>query len=78
MLHVEEMLAQLQGGKVFSKLDANSGFWQMPLSKSSRCPAMFITPFLCYCFNKLPSGISSAPEYFQKHILEGVPGFFVI
>ena len=27
MPHVEDTLAQLQGGKVFSKLDANSGFW---------------------------------------------------
>ena len=27
---VDETLAQLSGGKVFSKLDANSGFWQIP------------------------------------------------
>ena len=29
---VEQTLAQLAGAKVFSKLDANSGFWQIPLS----------------------------------------------
>ena len=29
---VEQTLAQLDGAKVFSKLDANSGFWQIPLS----------------------------------------------
>ena len=34
---VEQTLAQLAGAQVFSKLDANSGFWQIPLSaKSSR------------------------------------------
>ena len=55
-------LAQLAGAKVFSKLDANSGFWQIPLSQSSRLLTTFITPMGRYCFNKLPFGISSAPE----------------
>uniref|UniRef100_A0A1X7UNT5 Reverse transcriptase domain-containing protein n=1 Tax=Amphimedon queenslandica TaxID=400682 RepID=A0A1X7UNT5_AMPQE len=38
---------------------------------------MFITPFGKYCFNKLPLGIASAPEHFQKrmsHILSGLDG----
>jgi transposase InsO family protein len=74
---VEDLLAQLAGAKVFSKLDANSGFWQIPLVKSSRLLTTFVTPFGRYCFNKLPFGISSAPEYFQKQmnkILQGVEG----
>ena len=29
----DDTLAQLSGAKVFSKLDANSGFWQMPLAE---------------------------------------------
>ena len=32
-------------------------------------------PFGCYCFNKLPFGITSAPKHFQKRIgaiLEGL------
>ena len=63
----EETLA---GAKVFSKLDANSGFWQIPLSHSSRLLTTFITPMGCYCFNKLPSGISSAQEHFQSRMSE--------
>ena len=31
---------------------------------------MFITPVGRYCFNKLPLGISSAPEHFQRQISE--------
>ena len=74
---VDDTLAQLAGAKVFSKLDANSGFWQIPLSPSSRLLTTFITPIGRYCFNKLPFGIASAPEHFQRrmsHILAGLKG----
>ena len=71
---VDETLAQLTGAKVFSKLDANSGFWQIPLSESSRLLTTFITPMGRYCFNKLPFGISSAPEHFQCRMSELLTG----
>ena len=29
---VDDILAHLSGAKIFSKLDANSGFWQVPLA----------------------------------------------
>ena len=59
---VDETLAQLTGAKTFSKLDANSGFWQVPLASTSRLLTTFITPYGRYCFNKLLFGIASAPE----------------
>ena len=74
---VDETLAQLAGATVFSKLDANSGFWQIPLAKPSRKLTTFITPFGRYYFNRLPFGISSAPELFQRRmrkLLEGLKG----
>ena len=74
---VDETLAQLTGATVFSKPDANSGFWQISLADSSQLLTTFITPLGCYCFNKLPFGISSAPEFFQKwmdQILDGLDG----
>ena len=74
---VDETLGKLAGATVFSKLDANSGFWQIPLSEDSRLLTTFITPFGRFCFNKLPFGISSAPELFQKRmtkLLEGLEG----
>ena len=42
-------LALLTGAKVFSKLDANSGFWQIPLSKSLRLLTTFIIPTGHHC-----------------------------
>ena len=74
---VDEVLGKLAGAKVFTKLDANSGFWQIPLAEESRHLTTFITPFGRYCFNKLPFGISSAPELFQKRmgkLVEGLEG----
>ncbi len=78
MPKVDETLAQLTDAKVFSKLDANCGFWQIPLGLSSRHLTTFITPYCRFCFNKLPFGMSSAPDHFQRRmseILEGQEGF---
>jgi hypothetical protein len=62
---VDNTLGLLDGATIFSKLDANSGFWQILLTKSSQHLTTFITPFGRFQFNKLPFGISSAPEHFQ-------------
>ena len=63
---VDHVLAQLTGATVFTKLDANTGFWQIKLSEESALYTTFITPFERSCFKRLPVGITSAPEFFQK------------
>ena len=72
---VDKGLAMVGESRVFTKLDANSGFWQIPLDEDSKLLTTFITPFGRYCFNRLPFEISSAPEIFQRTmsaILEGL------
>ena len=71
---VYQVLAQLSGATVFSKLDANSGFWQVPLSPDSTLLTTFITPFGRFCFHRLPFGISSAPEIFQRLMFQMLAG----
>ena len=61
---------------MFTKLDCNSGFHQIPLHPDSQELTTFITPFVRYCYKRLPFGISSGPEVFHwkmTYILEGIP-----
>ena len=65
---VDDALASWGKTKYFSKMDANSGFWQIKLDESSRELTTYITPLGRYCFNRMPFGVSSAPENFQRQI----------
>ncbi|XP_064462310.1 uncharacterized protein K02A2.6-like [Ornithodoros turicata] len=74
---VEENLSSIRRAKLLSKLDANAGYWQAPLSPESSELTTFITPLGLYQFLRLPFGISTAPEFFQREmlrILEGLEG----
>ena len=77
MSSVDDSLAKLSNARYFTRLDANSGFWQIPLDSESQILTTFITPYGRFRFHRLCFGISSAPEIFQRtmnKILEGVPG----
>ena len=74
---MDDTLAKLSGVKIFSKLDANNGFWQIPLEEGSRKLTTFITPLGRFYFNRVPYGLNSAPEYFMKRmaqVLDGIEG----
>ena len=51
---LEDITPKLAGAKVFSSLDASSGFWQIPLDPSSQKLTTFITPMGRFCFKCLP------------------------
>ena len=78
MASVDGSLSKLANSKIFTKLDANSGYWQIPLSEDSRKFTTFVTPFGRYQYNRLPFGINSANEIFQRTVsqilgdLEGI------
>ena len=62
---LEYISLKLAGAQYFSKLDAASGFWQIPLHPDSVKLTTIITPVERSCFKRLPFGITSAPEIFQ-------------
>ena len=62
---LEDIAPKLAGAQYFSKLDASSGFWQIPLHPDSAKLTTFITPMGRFCFKRLPFGITGAPEIFH-------------
>lgn len=62
----EDVVAQIGNGMVFSVLASKSSFWQIPLDRASSAPMTFATPFGHYRFVRMPFGINSASEVFQR------------
>lgn len=71
---VKEMLAGLEGAKVFSKLDLNQGFHQVELDPNSRDITTFITPFGLFRYKRLIQGANASPEIFQHVIRQTLVG----
>ena len=65
MATVEKSLSQFGGSMIFSKLDANSRFWQIKLDDESQKLTTFLSPLGRCCFNRLPFDTASAPEKLQ-------------
>ncbi|XP_043234595.1 uncharacterized protein K02A2.6-like [Amphibalanus amphitrite] len=70
----EELTGKLAGARIFSKLDAASGFYQIPLDESAQACTAFITPFGRYKYHRLPMGITLAPEIYQRKMTELLTG----
>ncbi|GFU17372.1 retrovirus-related Pol polyprotein from transposon opus [Nephila pilipes] len=66
----DALVTKLQGGKVFTIIDAKNGFWQLPLDEESSYLITFCTPWGRYRFLVLPFRLNSAPEEFQKSMDE--------
>ena len=65
--HMTEVFDTLAESKaeIFSTLDLRSGFWQVPLDKSSKEKSAFITHQGIFEFNRLSFGMVNAPMSFQ-------------
>lgn len=63
----KETLALSKGSTVFSKIHANSCFWQIGLEEESRELTAFIGPFGRFHFGKMPFGISADSSSFKEH-----------
>ena len=73
----EEIFYQMSGASYFSKLDASSGCWQIKVDEQSSNLLTFGTLSGRYRFKRLPYGIHSASEVFQREItsfISDIPG----
>ena len=77
----EDILPKLANAKFFTKLDARSGYWAIQLSLASSLLTTFNTPFGRYRYLRLPFGLNSSQDEFQRRIdeiYEGLPGIVTI
>ena len=78
---IEDVATRLAGAKVFTVLDVQQGFWHVELDDESSFLTTFNTPFGRCRFKRLPFGLSSSPEVFQRRmheLIEGLHGCEVI
>ena len=71
---IEEIATRLNGAKLFSVFDASNGFWQVELDEESGMLTTFNTPFGRYRWKRMPFGINSAPEVWQRRMREHIEG----
>lgn len=64
---ISEITAALSGKKFFTVLDLKDGYWQVKLSEEASRLCTFSTPFGNYRFLRMPFGIKTAAQIFQKH-----------
>ena len=65
---LDELINDLNGSTVFSKLDLKSGYNQLVLDESSRSITTFSTHMGIFRYKRLNFGTNSASEVFQKTI----------
>ena len=65
---IEDVLPLLSDAKLFTVLDARNGFWHVQVDTDSSYLSTFSTPWSRYRWLRIPFGITSAPEEFQKRM----------
>ncbi|XP_035676225.1 uncharacterized protein K02A2.6-like [Branchiostoma floridae] len=71
---LEEITPSLAGAKVFSKLDASNGYWNIKIDEESSLLTTFNTPYGRFKFNRLPFGLKVSQDVFQRKIDETYRG----
>ena len=73
---IETIIKKINKSEYFTVIDASNAYWQIELEEESSYYTTFNTPHGRFRFTRMPFGICSAAEVFQKamdHLFEGTP-----
>ena len=67
---IDDTLEKLGKAKIFSTMDAASGYWQVPIVEEDKEKLAFTTPFGSYIWNRMPFGFCNSSGTFQRAMNE--------
>ena len=77
---VEDLFSTFAGGTLFTKLDMSQAYLQLLVDDQAKELLTVNTRKGLFAYNRLPSGLSSAPGIFQctmESLLKGIPNVLV-
>ena len=79
---INDLFDQLQGAKVFSKIDLRSGYHQLNIREQDIPKTTFTIRYMLYEYTVMPFGLTNAPAYFMnmmnKVFMEFLDKFVVV
>jgi hypothetical protein len=63
---IEDLFDQLNGAKVFSKIDLHTGYHQLKVRKSDIPKTAFTTRYGLFEYTVMSFGLTNAPAYFMN------------